>query len=163
MVVEWGLLLIQLLIIAGVGLLLWKFPFALLAGVITFSILLITISFKQYGELTKEQFIYVEVRRFVYLFAIIAFTITDVYNLKDDNGNPFLFIIQPATFIDSAWKSAIGALGTLFVTDFILPLIFYEGFFTTLSFGGLIGIIFLVLVAIDLIIHVVQIINYFRR
>ena len=162
MVVQWGLLLIQLLIIAGVGLLLWKFPFALFTGVIVFSILLITISFKQYGELTTDQFVYIEVRRFVYLFAIIAFTVTDVYNLADDDGNPFVFIIQPETFIDSAWKCAIGAAGALFLTDFILPLIFYEGFFTTFSFGGLIGIICLVLAAANLVIRVIRIISYFR-
>lgn len=140
-IILWAILF---LVIAAVGLVMWKNSFVMTVGVVGFAILLIVSSFKNYGNLTTEQFWAVELKRFTCLYACACFTVSDVFNLKDDFGNPFILVIQPAGALANFGVSAVSAAGLLVLTDFFLPFWLYEGALTTFKYGGYLGIFFLV-------------------
>lgn len=131
-------------------------------GVVVFAILLIISSFKNYGNLTAEEFWAIELRRFTYLYACACFTVSDVFNLKDDFGNPFVLVIQPAGALMNFGISAVSAAGVLVLTDFFFPFWFYEGALTTFKYGGYLGIFFLVPGGLLLLLRIFKFIKFMR-
>lgn len=160
---EWGLLIIQLLLVAAVGLLFWNIPYVCALATVGFSIWLILMSFTNYGELTGGEYAIIEVRRFVCIYGISSFAIEDIYKYKwrAENGVKYEihFIFIPKTFVDAALKSLVSAAGCLLIVDFVVPWIAQDGFFTTFRYGGILGFILLVPAALLVIIETINLIK----
>lgn len=164
---EWGLLIIQLLLIAGIGLFFWNFPFICALATVGFSVWLITMSFANYGDLSGGEYAIIEVRRFVCIFGVSSFAIEDVYKYKwrDENGTGYqiYFIFIPQTFLDAALKSLIVAASCLAIVDFLIPYLVGDGVLTTFRYGGILGFIFLVPAALLVIVEIVNLIKELKK
>ena len=112
--------IIIMVVISALAVFFCKVFFVTSIGTAVAGIWLTIISFQQYGPIYPSEFWPLEFQRFVLLYAIFAFNLTEVYKFRNGEDSFTIVYFRPNILGNILISAALSAF-VLFVCDYLIP------------------------------------------